>query len=120
MSLPSKRMRPRLGLTRPLMQLSSVDLPAPLGPINATISPSATAIETPRSALIPVYSTKSSETSSIVVFPEIGRDDLRVLDNLLRRPVCNQLSAVQYINVRAQLIHKTNVVFDQKQSYSPF
>ena len=34
----------------PAMHLSSVDLPAPLAPITATTSPSATRIETPNSA----------------------------------------------------------------------
>ena len=42
--------RPPARRTRPAMLRSRVDLPAPLGPITATISPGATSIETPRSA----------------------------------------------------------------------
>ena len=37
----SRRTRPRLGVSSPAMTLSSVDLPAPFGPITLTISPAA-------------------------------------------------------------------------------
>src|SRR3954447_6332404 len=39
---PSKRMSPESGRYRPVMRLKSVVLPAPLGPITLTISPSST------------------------------------------------------------------------------
>src|SRR5215470_17885811 len=45
MSSPSKTMRPPLGLSTPVRQLKKVDLPAPLGPMIARISPRATRIE---------------------------------------------------------------------------
>ena len=45
-----KRIAPRLGRTNPAMLRIRVDLPAPFGPITATISPGSTAMETPRSA----------------------------------------------------------------------
>jgi hypothetical protein len=38
-------------LTTPLIDHRSVDFPAPFAPITATISPSSTRIETPRSAI---------------------------------------------------------------------
>jgi hypothetical protein len=45
---PSNRIEPAVGRTMPLRQLSSVDLPAPLGPERATISPASTWKETPQ------------------------------------------------------------------------
>ena len=50
MSVPAKVMVPFLARGVPKMVIISVDLPAPLAPISATISPSLTAIETPFSA----------------------------------------------------------------------
>ena len=48
MSRPSKKMAPPTGSTRPLMALSSVDLPAPFVPRRATISFSFTSTSTPK------------------------------------------------------------------------
>ena len=39
MSSPSNRMRPAVGRITPVRQLKNVDLPAPLGPMMARISP---------------------------------------------------------------------------------
>ena len=44
-------MLPPTGLTTPLIDHSSVDFPAPFAPITATISPSSTCMDTPRSAV---------------------------------------------------------------------
>ena len=52
MSLPLKRMRPRLGRLMPWIERSVVDLPAPLAPIRVTISPSCTLSEMPLIASI--------------------------------------------------------------------
>ena len=52
MSRPWKRMRPRRGLLRPLIERSVVDLPAPFAPISVTISPCLTSSEMPLSAWI--------------------------------------------------------------------
>ena len=49
MSVPSKRTVPAVGRKMPLTLLLRVDLPAPLEPSSATISPASTASETPRS-----------------------------------------------------------------------
>ena len=46
-SLPPKVTAPALGLTSPLMHLSTVDFPAPLGPIRYVPWPSQTFSETP-------------------------------------------------------------------------
>jgi len=47
--VPPSRTRPRLGASTPAMTLSSVDLPAPLGPMTPTISPRSTSRSTPLS-----------------------------------------------------------------------
>ena len=47
---PSKRIVAAARRHMPAIVFSSVDLPAPLAPMTATVSPSATAIETPNSA----------------------------------------------------------------------
>ena len=49
MSRPSKTTAPLLACTSPEMALSRVDLPAPLVPMRATISPSSTSMFTPNS-----------------------------------------------------------------------
>ncbi len=46
-SSPRKTTRPLRGRSSPKIVFTRVDLPAPLGPITVTISPSLTRIETP-------------------------------------------------------------------------
>src|SRR5215470_223648 len=53
MSWPSKTMRPPVGRSTPVRQLKKVDLPAPLGPMMARISPRRTLTETLLSAVRP-------------------------------------------------------------------
>src|SRR5262245_12193788 len=53
MSSPSKTMRPDEGGMTPVRQLKNVDLPAPLGPMIARISPRRTAMETRLTAVRP-------------------------------------------------------------------
>jgi len=52
MSRPSKWMRPSRARGLPKIDIIKVDLPAPLAPISATISPSFTSTSTPLSAMI--------------------------------------------------------------------
>ena len=52
MSSPMKRMRPEVGLIWPRIELKSVVLPLPFGPITPTISPGATEKLTPSTARI--------------------------------------------------------------------
>ncbi len=49
MSRPSNTMAPFVASTRPAIDLTSVDLPAPFVPSSATISPSSTSKFTPNS-----------------------------------------------------------------------
>src|SRR4051812_39921306 len=53
MSAPPRLIAPRLASSSPDSRLMSVDLPAPLGPITAWISPTATSIETSDTATRP-------------------------------------------------------------------
>src|SRR5262245_2671429 len=53
MSCPSNTIRPLVGRSTPVRQLKNVDLPAPLGPMTARISPRRTATETLLSAASP-------------------------------------------------------------------
>ena len=50
---PEKATVPRVGGTRPEIDLSVVDFPAPFAPSNVTIEPSGTSRDTPLSAWMP-------------------------------------------------------------------
>src|SRR6266403_1983418 len=50
---PTNRTTPWLGLITPVIRLNKVDLPAPLGPMTARTSPSATRIVTRSTATMP-------------------------------------------------------------------
>src|ERR1700720_3534779 len=50
---PAKRTLPWLGFNVPVIRLNKVDLPAPLGPMTARTSPSATRIVTRSTATMP-------------------------------------------------------------------
>ena len=52
-SRPSSRTAPALGRSWPRMQLKSVDLPEPFGPMMPRISRSRTSKETPSTAAMP-------------------------------------------------------------------
>ena len=51
MCWPANWMKPSRGVTTPAMAFSNVDLPAPLGPVTKSVSPSLTLIEALRSAV---------------------------------------------------------------------
>ena len=53
MRLPSKLTVPERGRSDPAIDFKSVDLPAPLAPATATISPAPTSSDTPFSATKP-------------------------------------------------------------------
>src|SRR5688572_221996 len=67
-SSPSNFTVPEVGTRSPVRQLKKVDLPAPLGPIRPTISPSATDTEAVSTALkAPKAMTMSLASSSIAI-----------------------------------------------------
>src|SRR5690242_9087316 len=65
-SLPSSLIDPCEGLSRPLIKLKSVDLPAPLGPMIAWRSPSGTVSETPRMISVAPKLLRTPASSSAV------------------------------------------------------
>src|SRR5581483_11960898 len=69
MSWPSIRMRPAVGRRTPVMQLKRVDLPAPLGPMTARISPRRTLSDTRSSAVRPPKRTVRSSVRRIAGSP---------------------------------------------------
>src|SRR5690554_2973231 len=72
MSWPANTMRPESGVIFPAIWPISVDLPAPLGPINAWISPGRRSSETSRvasSAPKRLCRPSSLSTASLIAFP---------------------------------------------------
>src|SRR6185437_15639582 len=74
MSRPSKTMRPASGRWKPARAANKVVLPAPFGPIRATISPAWTSRETPSTAFRPPNDllmplTSSMAPSSMAIHP---------------------------------------------------
>src|SRR5215472_4843655 len=75
-SLPSKTIRPPLGMVSPARQLKNVDLPAPFGPINPMISPSLRARSAPATArnspnfFDTLVASRSLPASGMAAFPE--------------------------------------------------
>src|SRR5215470_18187225 len=75
-SLPSKIIRPPLGMVSPARQLKNVDLPAPLGPIRPIISPSFTVRSAPATArnspklFDTSLAAKRCDGSAMAAFPE--------------------------------------------------
>src|SRR5207247_8367434 len=84
-SVPAKRIFPRRGSIAPATPRSVVLLPAPLAPISATISPSATSKETSRQAGTSPYASSTFSTLSSKFAAQIGLDDARVCLHLARR-----------------------------------
>ena len=74
MSLPAKRMRPESGGTWPLNWATSVVLPAPLGPITACNSPSATSSARSSLAMIPPKRLASRSTVSNGIFCRLAHE----------------------------------------------
>src|SRR5919204_4224275 len=97
MSVPSKTTRPAAGRTRPEMARSVDVLPAPLGPMTATISRSPTVRLTRSTAITFPYRTDSSATSSIAdLDTEVGLDDGRILLDGLGRALGDAHAVVEH------------------------
>src|SRR5262249_40933873 len=97
MSSPLNRMAPEAIGRSPEIARMVVDLPAPLAPINATISPSPTSRLMPCSAWMRPYNrVMSSISSSIRRHPQVGRDHLRVVAHLGRRTLGDLLAELQH------------------------
>src|SRR6266496_6417590 len=63
-SRSSRSTRPRVGRSKPLRTFTSVDFPAPFGPISPTTSPCRSSSETSRSATMPANERETEEARS--------------------------------------------------------
>src|SRR6516225_1844853 len=123
MSRPSKITEPPHGLARPSTARSSDDLPAPLAPSTATISPRASVAETPRTAGTGPERTSSSCTSSCTVplhrldggRAEISLLHQGVLTDILGATLGDLAPEVENDHVLAQRPDEMHVVLDQQQ-----
>ena len=70
MSLPRKNTRPVVGSSSPVSTLTSVVLPAPLGPTIEIVSPSTTVSDTPpRATKSPYFFVTSRVSSKVLMAP---------------------------------------------------
>src|SRR4030095_10007019 len=96
---PMKLTEPCRARTTPEMARSSVDFPAPLAPISATMPACGTFRLTPRRARIlpelPCRSRTSSSAPSLVA-AKVGLDHPRIALHPIRRPLGDLLPEAQY------------------------
>src|ERR1700678_3371761 len=108
-------MVPAVGRTNPEIVLSVVVLPAPLPPINATISPISTLNEMPLSTSIWPYETLRPSTLSMAVPPaEIGLDHQRIALDIGWCAFGDLLAEVEHGHALAHPHHQPHIVFDQQ------
>src|SRR5258705_1257676 len=109
-------MRPARGATRPLATLSTVDLPAPLGPTRQTTVVAGTFTVSPRrtSAARP-YPAWMSMSSSMGSAAKVGLEDRRVGPDHRRRAFRDQPAAVGHDDVVADAHDHVHVVLDDDE-----
>src|SRR5262249_6448316 len=100
-------MRPRWGWRKPKIALSSVDLPAPFGPMTPVIAPRSTRMLTPARMSMPsTYPTWTSSISSrggiACSAPEVRFQDCRVVGHLVERAFRDQSPFVHDRDTRAE------------------
>src|SRR5438477_3855443 len=93
MSRPSSKIAPAVGWRRPMIERSSVDLPAPLAPMLARVLLGATVRLTSVRACRYPCRTVRLRTSSIDVDSQVDLLDLRVGENLFRIALGDQPAA---------------------------
>src|ERR1700687_4906503 len=115
---PQNVIRPRTGFTSPEMVLSKVVLPAPFGPISATISPGNTRRSTSVRTLTSPKRTSRLQTSSMadhfieIAATEIGFTDFGTFSHALRCSFCEHLAVIQYGDLVTRLHNHVHVVLD--------
>src|SRR5581483_3004693 len=83
MSCPASSTRPSSGRSKPLRTLTSVDLPAPFGPISPTTSPRESSRSTPRSACTPSKARETEEARRVspgLLSDSVGTAAVKSLD----------------------------------------
>src|SRR5262245_40513153 len=113
-SMPAKRNSPERARCSPAMVLTSVLLPAPLGPITETISHAPTSSVASHTAGASPYAMARRRTSSNVSLPEVHLDDARRSHALVRAAFRDHLALVQHHHAVRQLEHRTHQVLDEE------
>src|SRR5215470_14990133 len=105
---------PPRGFRNPLTVLRVVDLPDPLPPSNATMSPCGTDRLTPRKTSVGPYETrKSSMASTGALLPEIRLDDCRILPDPLRGSLGDLLAVVEDCHPVRDAHHESDDMLDE-------
>src|SRR5437868_13182520 len=119
-SLPSKRIDPARGVTRPNTVRSSVDLPAPFAPMIDTTSAGCTATETPRSTSTSSYpATTPSRARSARSPSKVRLDDARIAANRVLRPFRDLLTVIEHDHALGDVHHHVHVVLDEEHGLAP-
>src|SRR3981189_2651392 len=117
-SSPLNTMEPSVGGRSPISVRISVDLPTPLRPITATISPSRTSMSMPCSTGLPPYPDRSLSvertTSLRMTMSQIDRRDTFVGDNLVDRALGENPAEVKHGDAPGNLPDETHVVLDRE------
>src|SRR5581483_5804175 len=146
MGSPSSSTRPRRGRISPLIALSTVDLPAPFGPIRQTTSPASTVRSTPRRMSPAPYPATSPSTASsgggppgapvpalapavplstsslpdadspLMSLPQVGVEDGGVGAYRVGRPGGDAGAAIHHDHRVAQPHHQVHVVLDDQEA----
>src|SRR5512146_1669540 len=110
-----------------MMAPSSVDFPAPLGPITLTIWPGRTSIDTSCSASTLPYRTQSPDTDKIgavvvsvisIHSAEIGFDHRRVVLHLFGQAMCDARAELHDDEPIREIHHEVHVVLDQQYAHA--
>src|SRR5688572_14172832 len=110
-SMPSRSMRPSLRAMVPVIAARRVDLPAPLGPSSATVSPFSTASETPCSTGAAPYEACRSESRSIA---KVGLHHGGLRAHFLRRAFGDARAEVEHHHAAGERQQEAHVVLDQQ------
>src|SRR4029453_4552374 len=122
MTVPSGSARPPLVGSSPMTAFSSDDLPPPLAPSTAPISPRSTASGPPASAWAPPDRASPSRSSRRMALlrrrgfqAEVGLPDQRILADLAGRPLRDLTAEIEHDHLLAQGTHEMHIVLDQEQ-----
>src|SRR5215207_8384498 len=98
-----------------MMLFRAVDLPAPLGPTMVTISPGSTRSEMSCRISILPYPARTSRISKRASAAKIRIQHARVLADLARRPLGDDLPGIHHVDPLADIEHDLHLVIDQEE-----
>src|SRR5690606_38517060 len=119
MSWPSKAIEPWRGCSRPKIVFIRVDLPAPLGPMMATISSASTRRDTARRISVSPYPAVTASTCNSGILPsQVGFQHGAVIAHGIGGPF-RQLAPLAHDDDRITQAHDhVHVVLDQQKGDS--